>query len=86
MLHNDYSERAFQLERGGQWVKGKSCDTFGPIGPALVTTDEVPDPQKLSLRLWVNGQLRQDGTSAQMVFGVANLIASGRGKTPPPAK
>jgi 2,4-diketo-3-deoxy-L-fuconate hydrolase len=61
IIVNDISERAFQLERGGQWVKGKSCDTFGPIGPLLVTTDEIPDPQKLSMWLEVNGRRYQDG-------------------------
>jgi 2-keto-4-pentenoate hydratase/2-oxohepta-3-ene-1,7-dioic acid hydratase in catechol pathway len=72
---NDVSERAYQIERGGQWVKGKSADTFGPIGPWLVTPDEVPDPQ--ALRLWceVDGERRQDGTTAKMVFGVAFLIS-----------
>jgi 2-keto-4-pentenoate hydratase/2-oxohepta-3-ene-1,7-dioic acid hydratase in catechol pathway len=72
---NDVSERAYQIERGGQWVKGKSADTFGPIGPWLVTPEEVPDPQ--ALRLWcdVDGERRQDGTTAKMVFGVAFLIS-----------
>ena len=74
-LHNDYSERAFQLERGGQWVKGKSCDTFAPLGPYLATPDEVGDPQELRLWLDVNGKRRQDGTTADMVFGVATLVA-----------
>ena len=73
-ISNDVSEREFQLERGGQWVKGKSCETFNPFGPWLVTSDEVPDPHALGLRLWVNGELRQDGTSADMVFGVAHLV------------
>jgi 2,4-diketo-3-deoxy-L-fuconate hydrolase len=72
---NDVSEREFQLERGGQWVKGKSCDTFGPIGPWLVTTDEIPDPQKLSLWLEVNGHRYQDGNTRTMVFGVAHLVS-----------
>jgi 2-keto-4-pentenoate hydratase/2-oxohepta-3-ene-1,7-dioic acid hydratase in catechol pathway len=72
---NDLSERAFQLERAGQWVKGKSADTFGPIGPWLVTTDEVPDPQSLGLWLEVDGQRYQNGTTATMVFGVAYLIS-----------
>jgi 2-keto-4-pentenoate hydratase/2-oxohepta-3-ene-1,7-dioic acid hydratase in catechol pathway len=74
-LHNDYSERAFQLERGGQWVKGKSCDTFAPIGPFLATRDEIPDPQALGMWLTVNGVTRQKGTTANMVFGVANLVS-----------
>jgi 2-keto-4-pentenoate hydratase/2-oxohepta-3-ene-1,7-dioic acid hydratase in catechol pathway len=73
-ISNDVSEREFQLERGGQWDKGKSCETFNPMGPWLVTADEVPDPQRLRLRLWVNGELRQDGTTAEMVFGVHHLV------------
>ncbi|WP_426565940.1 fumarylacetoacetate hydrolase family protein [Angustibacter sp. McL0619] len=73
-VSNDVSERAFQLERGGQWDKGKNCDTFNPLGPWFVTADEVPDPQSLALRLWVNGRLRQDGTTADMVFGVDHLV------------
>jgi 2,4-didehydro-3-deoxy-L-rhamnonate hydrolase len=72
---NDLSERAFQLERGGQWDKGKGCDTFGPIGPWLVTTDEVPDPQKLELWLEVNGRRFQSGHTSNMIFSVAHLIA-----------
>lgn len=72
---NDLSERAFQLEGTGQWVKGKSADTFGPIGPWLVTADEVPDPQKLRLWLEVDGHRYQDGSTATMVFGVAQLIS-----------
>ncbi len=74
-LHNDYSERAFQLERGGQWVKGKSADTFAPIGPFLATRDEIPDPMQLGMWLSVNGQVRQKGTTANMVFGVAHLVS-----------
>jgi 2-keto-4-pentenoate hydratase/2-oxohepta-3-ene-1,7-dioic acid hydratase in catechol pathway len=74
-LHNDYSERAFQLERGGQWVKGKSCDTFAPIGPFLATPDEIPDPQNLGMWLTVNGESRQKGTTANMVFGVRTLVS-----------
>ena len=72
---NDYSERAFQAERGGQWTKGKSCDTFGPIGPWLVTADEVADPQQLGMWLTVNGVTRQDGSTRTMVFGVAQLVS-----------
>jgi 2-keto-4-pentenoate hydratase/2-oxohepta-3-ene-1,7-dioic acid hydratase in catechol pathway len=72
---NDLSERAFQLEGTGQWVKGKSADTFGPIGPWLVTSDEVPDPQNLRLWLEVDGRKYQDGTTKTMVFGVANLVS-----------
>ncbi len=73
-ISNDVSEREFQLERGGQWDKGKNCETFNPFGPWLVTADEVPDPQALGLRLRVNGLLRQDGNTADMVFGVEHLI------------
>lgn len=72
---HDVSERAFQTERGGQWVKGKSADSFGPIGPWLVTRDEVPDPQALSLWLSVNGERVQDGTTGNMIFGVAFLVS-----------
>jgi 2-keto-4-pentenoate hydratase/2-oxohepta-3-ene-1,7-dioic acid hydratase in catechol pathway len=72
---NDVSERAFQLEGTGQWVKGKSADTFGPIGPWLVTADEVPDPQRLGLWLEVDGHRYQNGSTATMVFGVAYLIS-----------
>ncbi len=72
---NDLSERAFQLEGTGQWVKGKSADTFGPIGPWLVTSDEVPDPQALTLWLEVDGRQFQRGSTATMVFGVAHLVS-----------
>ena len=72
---NDVSERAFQLEGTGQWVKGKSADTFGPIGPWLVTADDVPDPQTLNLWLEVDGHRYQNGSTATMVFGVAHLIS-----------
>jgi 2-keto-4-pentenoate hydratase/2-oxohepta-3-ene-1,7-dioic acid hydratase in catechol pathway len=72
---NDVSERAFQLEGTGQWVKGKSADTFGPIGPWLVTAEEVPDPQALALWLEVDGHRYQNGSTATMVFGVAHLIS-----------
>ncbi len=72
---NDLSEREFQLEHGGQWVKGKSCDTFGPIGPWLVTPDEVADPQNLPLWLEVNGHRYQNGNTRTMVFGVAHLVS-----------
>ena len=75
VLHNDYSERSFQLERGGQWVKGKSCDTFAPIGPFLATRDEIADPQSLEMWLTVNGETRQRGSTANMVFGVAALVS-----------
>lgn len=73
-VSNDLSERAFQLERGGQWDKGKSCETFNPLGPVLVTADEVPDPQALGLRLRVNGVSKQSGSTADMVFGVAHIV------------
>ncbi|WP_233842701.1 fumarylacetoacetate hydrolase family protein [Dyella sp. 2HG41-7] len=72
---NDLSEREFQLEHGGQWVKGKSCDSFGPIGPWLVTADDVPDPQKLDLWLEVNGHRYQNGNTRTMIFGVAKLVS-----------
>ncbi|MCC8470737.1 fumarylacetoacetate hydrolase family protein [Xanthomonas phaseoli] len=72
---NDLSEREFQLEHGGQWVKGKSADTFGPIGPWLVTRDEIPDPQNLSMWLEVNGHRYQNGSTRTMVFGVAELVS-----------
>lgn len=72
---NDVSERAYQMERQGQWTKGKSADTFGPIGPWLVTPDEVPDPQHLHLWLDLNGVRRQDGSTATMVYGVAYLVS-----------
>ncbi|CAN7189321.1 fumarylacetoacetate hydrolase family protein [Phyllobacterium sp. LjRoot231] len=74
-LINDVSERAFQAERQGQWTKGKSCDTFGPIGPWLVTKDEVEDPQNLKMWLEVNGHRYQNGSSATMVYGVKYLVA-----------
>jgi 2-keto-4-pentenoate hydratase/2-oxohepta-3-ene-1,7-dioic acid hydratase in catechol pathway len=74
VLSNDVSEREFQLERGGQWDKGKNCETFNPLGPWILTADEVPDPQALGLRLWVNGEPRQDGTTQQMIFSVHNLV------------
>ncbi|TDD12406.1 fumarylacetoacetate hydrolase family protein [Nonomuraea diastatica] len=73
-ISNDVSEREFQLERGGQWDKGKSCETFNPFGPWLVTADEVGDPQRLPLRLWVNGELRQDGDTKNMIFDVAEVV------------
>jgi 2-keto-4-pentenoate hydratase/2-oxohepta-3-ene-1,7-dioic acid hydratase in catechol pathway len=73
-ISNDVSEREFQLERGGQWDKGKNCETFNPLGPWLLTPDEVSDPHALGLRLWVNGELRQSGSTADMIFGIAELI------------
>jgi ureidoglycolate lyase len=72
---NDISERAYQHEHQGQWTKGKSCDTFGPIGPWLVTRDEIENPQKLAMSLTVNGHKYQDGNSDTMVYGIAELIA-----------
>lgn len=72
---HDVSEREFQIERCGQWTKGKSCDTFGPIGPWLVTKDEIPDPQNLRLWLEVDGERRQDGSTRTMVFGVKQLVS-----------
>jgi len=73
-ISNDVSERELQLERGGTWDKGKNCETFNPLGPWLLSADEVTDPQALGLRLWVNGELRQDGSTAQMIFGVDHLV------------
>ena len=73
-ISNDVSEREFQIERGGQWDKGKNCETFNPLGPWLVTADEVADPQALGLRLWVNGEFRQDGDTRDMIFGVDHVV------------
>jgi 2-keto-4-pentenoate hydratase/2-oxohepta-3-ene-1,7-dioic acid hydratase in catechol pathway len=73
-IANDVSEREFQIERSGQWTKGKGCETFGPIGPWLVTKDEIPDPQNLNMQLTVNGEVRQKGSTKTMVFGVAHLV------------
>ncbi len=73
-ISNDVSEREFQLERGGQWDKGKSCENFNPLGPWLVTADEVPDPQDLGLRLWVNGEKKQDSSTKDMIFTVAEIV------------
>lgn len=72
---HDVSERAFQIERHGQWTKGKSCDTFGPLGPWLVTKDEIPDPQNLKMWLTVNGEIMQDGSTRTMVYGAAFLVS-----------
>ncbi len=77
-LHNDYSERSFQLERGGQWMKGKSADTFAPLGPFLITRDEVPKPDRLGMWLTVNGEFRQKSTTAEMVFDVPTLVSCER--------
>ncbi|WP_295535569.1 fumarylacetoacetate hydrolase family protein [uncultured Thioclava sp.] len=75
VLANDVSERSYQKDRAGQWTKGKSCDSFGPLGPWLVTRDQVADPQNLSMKLSVNGAVMQDGSTATMVFGVAKLVS-----------
>jgi 2,4-diketo-3-deoxy-L-fuconate hydrolase len=75
LLHNDYSERAFQLERGGQWVKGKSCDTFAPLGPFLATKDEIPDPHNLRLWLKVNDEMVQDSNTSDLIFNVPYLVS-----------
>jgi 2-keto-4-pentenoate hydratase/2-oxohepta-3-ene-1,7-dioic acid hydratase in catechol pathway len=75
LLVNDVSEREYQIERGGTWDKGKGCDTFGPIGPWLVTRDEVPDPQALDMWLDVNGEARQRGNSATMIFGITEIVS-----------
>ncbi len=75
VVANDVSERAFQAERQGQWTKGKSCDTFGPIGPWLVTKDEVKDPQDLKMWCTVNGKTMQDGSTSTMVYGVKHLVS-----------
>jgi len=74
-LLNDYSERAFQLERGGQWVKGKSCDTFSPLGPYIATKDEIEDINKLRLWLKVNGEIKQDGNTKDLIFNIPYLVS-----------
>jgi 2-keto-4-pentenoate hydratase/2-oxohepta-3-ene-1,7-dioic acid hydratase in catechol pathway len=74
-LHNDYSERAFQLERSGQWVKGKSCDSFAPMGPYLVTRDEVSDPHQLHIWLDVNGKRMQDSSTSDLIFNIPHLVS-----------
>lgn len=74
-LHTDYSERAFQLERGGQWVKGKSCDTFAPVGPWLATPDEIKDVNNLKLHLAVNGVTKQNGNTSNLIFDVPYLVS-----------
>jgi 2-keto-4-pentenoate hydratase/2-oxohepta-3-ene-1,7-dioic acid hydratase in catechol pathway len=71
---HDVSEREYQMDRGGTWDKGKNCETFNPLGPWLVTADEVADPQKLGLKLWVNGELKQDGTTAEQIFSVGEVV------------
>ena len=75
VLINDVSERAFQIERGGTWDKGKGCDTFGPVGPWVVTADEVGDPQNLAMWLDINGQRKQDGSSKTMIFPISKLVS-----------
>lgn len=75
VLHNDYSERAFQLERNGQWVKGKSCDTFAPLGPFLATPDEIKDIHNVRLWLSVNGKMMQDGNTSNLIFNIPFLIS-----------
>lgn len=75
VLHNDYSEREFQLEKAGQWVKGKSCDTFAPIGPYIITKDEIKDPHKLNLWLKLNGEIKQQSNTSDMVFDVPTVVS-----------
>jgi 2,4-didehydro-3-deoxy-L-rhamnonate hydrolase len=75
VLHNDYSEREFQIERNGQWVKGKSCDTFAPLGPFIATADEIQDVHNLRLWLTVNGQKVQDGNTSNLIFGIPYLVS-----------
>lgn len=75
VLHNDYSERAFQLEHGGQWVKGKSADTFAPLGPFVATRDEINEPGKLAMWLKVNGTIRQNGSTANMIFDTPTMVS-----------
>jgi 2-keto-4-pentenoate hydratase/2-oxohepta-3-ene-1,7-dioic acid hydratase in catechol pathway len=74
-LHNDYSERAWQIERGGQWVKGKSFDTYAPVGPFLATRDEIPDPNALGLWLNVNGERLQESNTSDMIFKIPTLVS-----------
>lgn len=75
VLHNDYSERAFQLERSGQWVKGKSCDSFAPLGPYVVTKEEVSDVHNLRLWLRVNGETKQDGNTSNLIFKIPHVVS-----------
>ncbi|UQX01316.1 fumarylacetoacetate hydrolase family protein [Streptomyces sp. RerS4] len=74
VLANDVTERAFQIERGGTWDKGKNCETFTPLGPWLVTADEIPDPQVLDVQLWVNGERKQDGHTSDQIFAVGEVV------------
>jgi 2,4-diketo-3-deoxy-L-fuconate hydrolase len=73
-IHNDYSEREFQLEKGGQWVKGKSCDTFAPVGPYLATKEEIKDPHNLNLWLKLNGKMMQNSSTADLIFNIPHLV------------
>ena len=73
-LSHDVSEREFQIERGGQWDKGKSSETFNPLGPVLVPAEEITDPQRLGMRLWVNGELKQNGSTSNMIFGMRHIV------------
>lgn len=75
MLHNDYSERAFQIERGGQWVKGKSCDTFAPLGPFMATKEEITDPHNLNLWLKLNGEMLQNSSTSDFIFDIPHLVS-----------
>ena len=75
VLHNDVSERAFQLERSGQWVKGKSCDTFAPVGPFIATTDEIEDPNNLNLWLKLNGEIMQNSSTSDFIFNVQHVVS-----------
>ena len=75
VLHNDYSERSFQLERSGQWVKGKSCDTFAPVGPFIATRDEVKDPNNLNLWLTLNGEMMQNSNTSDFIFNIQQVVS-----------
>ena len=75
MLHNDVSERAFQLERSGQWVKGKSCDTFAPVGPFIATKEEIADPNNLDLWLKLNGEMMQDSNTSDFIFNIQQVVS-----------
>jgi 2-keto-4-pentenoate hydratase/2-oxohepta-3-ene-1,7-dioic acid hydratase in catechol pathway len=75
VLHNDVSERAFQLERSGQWVKGKSCDTFAPVGPFIATKDEIADPNNLDLWLKLNGEMMQDSNTSDFIFNIQQVVS-----------
>jgi 2-keto-4-pentenoate hydratase/2-oxohepta-3-ene-1,7-dioic acid hydratase in catechol pathway len=75
VLHNDVSERAFQLERSGQWVKGKSCDTFAPVGPFIATKDEIKDPNNLNLWLKLNGEIMQNSSTSDFIFNLQQVVS-----------